>query len=69
LVGNLKKEISHLKSNLEEKVRYLISLKYEKNKLVDPYRKVVDEQKKNIQRRTIISCKSDKEKRRRYLTC
>ena len=69
MVGNLKNEISHFQSILEEKVRYLISLKYEKNKLVDPYRKVVDDQKKNIQRRKFVSRKTDKQKQRRSPIC
>ena len=42
----MKNEINHFESILEEKERYLISLKYEKNKLVDHYRKVADDPKK-----------------------
>ena len=49
----MKNEISDFQSILEEKERYLISLKYEKNKLVDHYRKVADDQKKYIQRRKL----------------
>ena len=60
--------MSRLQRIMEEKERYLESSIYEQNKLVQQYRKAADD-KKNIQRRTIISCKSDKEKRRRYLTC
>ena len=40
----MKNEINHFESILEEKETYLISLKYEKNKLVDHYRKVADDQ-------------------------
>jgi chromosome segregation ATPase len=44
----MKNEINHFESILEEKETYLISLKYEKNKLVDHYRKVADDQKKKF---------------------
>ena len=41
----MKNEINHFESILEEKETYLISLKYEMNKLVDHYRKVADDKK------------------------
>ena len=44
----MKNEINHFESILEEKERYLISLKYEKKKLVDHYRKVADDKKKTF---------------------
>ena len=44
----MKNEINHFESILEEKETYLISLKYEKNKLVDHYRKVADDQEKQF---------------------
>jgi chromosome segregation ATPase len=44
----MKNEINHFESILEEKETYLISLKYEKNKLVDHYRKVADDQEKKF---------------------
>ena len=44
LVGNLKNEISRLQNILEEKERYLESLTDEKNKLVEHYRVVADDQ-------------------------
>ena len=48
MVGNLKNEISHIQSILEEKEKNLESLKYEKNKLVVHYRKVADDQEKTF---------------------
>ena len=44
LVGNLNNEISNVQSIMEKKERYLISVKCEKEKLVDHYRKVADDQ-------------------------
>ena len=44
----MKNEINHFESILEEKETYLINLKYEKNKLVDHYRKVADDQEKKF---------------------
>ena len=44
MVENLKNEISRLQNILEEKERYLESLTDEKNKLVDHYRKVANDQ-------------------------
>jgi chromosome segregation ATPase len=44
----MKNEINHFESILEEKETYLISLKYEKKKLVDHYRKVADDQEKQF---------------------
>ena len=64
----MKNEINHFESILEEKEAYLISLKYEKNKLVDHYGKVADDQKK-IQRRKFVSRKTDEQKQRRSLIC
>ena len=40
--------VGNFQSILEEKETHRISLKYEKNKLVDQYRKVADEQKKTF---------------------
>jgi hypothetical protein len=65
----MKNEINHFESILDEKETYLISLKYEKNKLVDHYRKVADDQKKKIQRRKFVSRKTDEQKQRRSLIC
>ena len=48
MVGKIKNEINHFESILEEKETCLISLKYEKNKLVDHYRKVADDQEKKF---------------------
>jgi hypothetical protein len=50
----MKNEINHFESILEEKERYLISLKYEKNKLVDHYRKVADDQKNNSEKKICL---------------
>jgi hypothetical protein len=50
----MKNKISHFESILEEKERYLISLKYEKNKLVDHYRKVADDQQKHSEKKICL---------------
>ena len=48
---------------LEEKERYLESYRYEKNKLVDHYRKVADDQKKTSREEKLSLEKQIKEKK------
>ena len=58
----MKNEINHFESILEEKETYLINLKYEKNKLVDHYRKVADDQDETFREEKISLEKQIKKK-------
>ena len=70
MIGNLKNEISRLQNILEEKEIYLESLTEEKNKLVDHYRKVADDQDETFREEKLsLEKKTNKEKRKRSLIC
>jgi peptidoglycan hydrolase CwlO-like protein len=62
LIENLKNEISRLQNILEEKEIYLESLTDEKNKLVDHYRKVADDQDETFREKKLSLEKQIKKK-------
>jgi len=64
LVRDLKNEINRLQRILEEKERYLESLTDEKNKLVDHYRKVADDQDETFREEKLSLEKQIKKKKK-----